>query len=111
MHAFTVTEVQEELRKNSQQYREFLRVPSLSVGLYELAVGIDDTQRPHTEDEIYYVISGHGTIRVDEEDQPVSAGSVVYVAANVRHYFHTISQDLSLLVFFAPAEYARRNQP
>jgi mannose-6-phosphate isomerase-like protein (cupin superfamily) len=74
------------------------------MGLYELAVGSRDPQQPHGEDEIYYVISGQAMIRVGDEDQPVSAGSIVYVAARVVHYFHTITEDLSILVFFAPAE-------
>jgi quercetin dioxygenase-like cupin family protein len=38
----------------------------------------------------------------------VQAGSVVFVAAGVQHYFHNITADLHLLVFFAPAEYANK---
>jgi hypothetical protein len=29
---------------------------------------------------------------------------VVYVAAQVEHRFHTIEEELQVLVFFAPAE-------
>jgi mannose-6-phosphate isomerase-like protein (cupin superfamily) len=50
------------------------------------------------------VVNGQGLMRVGDEDQPVAAGSIIYVAAHVPHYFHTISEDLSILVFFAPAE-------
>jgi quercetin dioxygenase-like cupin family protein len=38
----------------------------------------------------------------------VSEGSVVFVAAEVEHRFHSITEDLVVLVFFAPAEYANR---
>jgi mannose-6-phosphate isomerase-like protein (cupin superfamily) len=72
-----------------------------------LAAGQDDPQQPHTEDEIYYVVRGRATIRVADEDRPVSPGSVVYVAATVPHTFHTIEEDLEILVIFAPAEGAR----
>lgn len=106
MRAYHLTDLQAQRRKASNLYLEFLRVPSMSMGLYELAAGSDDPQQPHTEDEVYYVVSGQGMIRVGDEDQPVSAGSIVYVAANVVHYFHTITEDLSILVFFAPAEYS-----
>jgi mannose-6-phosphate isomerase-like protein (cupin superfamily) len=75
------------------------------MGLYELPAGGIDPQQPHTEDEVYYVVSGRALIRVGNEDQRVSAGSIVFVAANVEHRFHTITEDLSILVFFAPAEY------
>jgi quercetin dioxygenase-like cupin family protein len=45
---------------------------------------------------------------VGEEDRGVQAGSIVYVAKNVKHRFHSIEEELRLLVFFAPAEYANR---
>ena len=92
--------------QSGQDYLEFLRVPSLSAGLYMLAAGAVDTQEPHTEDEIYYVISGRGFIQVDQESRPVEAGSLVFVKANVEHRFHTITEDLRVLVIFAPAEYS-----
>jgi mannose-6-phosphate isomerase-like protein (cupin superfamily) len=87
-----------------RRYEEFIRVPSLSVGLYELPAGGTDPQSPHGEDEVYHVVSGRATIRVGDEDRPVGPGSVVFVAAGVSHRFHSIEEDLSVLVFFAPAE-------
>lgn len=89
-------------------YLEFLRVPALSMGLYVLPAGGIDPQQPHTEDEVYYVVRGSAQIRVGGEDRPVQAGSIVYVAANVEHRFHTITEELQVLVFFAPAEYSQR---
>jgi mannose-6-phosphate isomerase-like protein (cupin superfamily) len=41
---------------------------------------------------------------VEDVDQPVQAGSIVYVEANASHRFHSITEDLTTLVFFAPAE-------
>lgn len=34
----------------------------------------------------------------------VEPGSLIFVAANIEHRFHTITEDLTVLVFFAPAE-------
>ncbi len=53
---------------------------------------------------MYYVVSGRATITVGSEDQPVGPGSVVYVAKGIVHRFHTIEEDLAILVFFAPGE-------
>jgi mannose-6-phosphate isomerase-like protein (cupin superfamily) len=78
--------------------------------VYELPAGGTDPQSPHTEDEVYYVVKGKAMIRVAEEDRAVQAGSVVYVAKNVKHRFHSIEQDLTVLVFFAPAEYSNASQ-
>jgi len=105
MQAYATHDVQHALRASGDQYIEFLRASSLSMGLYELAAGATDLQSPHTEDEVYYVVSGRATIRVGDEEQAVGPGSIVFVAANIEHRFHAIIEDLSVLVFFAPAEY------
>jgi quercetin dioxygenase-like cupin family protein len=49
-------------------------------------------------------------IEVEGEDRNVQAGSVVYVAKKVEHRFHSIEEDLTVLVFFAPAEYSLKEK-
>lgn len=96
--------IDRERAKAGKLYREFLRVPAMSAGLYVLPAGGTDPQQPHHEDEMYYVIRGHGRFRAGDEDTEVSAGSVLFVAAEVDHRFHDVIEELALLVFFAPAE-------
>jgi mannose-6-phosphate isomerase-like protein (cupin superfamily) len=105
MEAFELAHLINQQNQSGQDYLEFLRVPALSAGLYMLAAGAIDMQQPHTEDEVYYITSGRGFIRVGAEEHPVEAGTLVYVKAHVEHRFHTITEDLRVLVFFAPAEY------
>ena len=107
MDLYELDRVAQERARRGTRYFEFLRQPSISVGLYVLAAGSEDPQQPHAEDEIYHVVRGRAVIRVAEEDQPVGPGSVVYVAATVPHRFHTIEEDLEILVIFAPAQYTR----
>lgn len=109
MKAYDLTHLTTSLIASGRAYLEFLRVPSMSLGLYALPAGGHDPQHPHTEDEAYYIVQGHGQIRVADEDHPVEPGSVVYVAAHVEHRFHSITEDLLILVFFAPAEYSGKN--
>lgn len=85
-------------------YQEFLRVPALSVGVYVLPAGGTDPQKPHQEDEVYYVVRGRARMRIGSEEQVVKTGSVIFVAAIVEHRFFDISEELEVLVFFAPAE-------
>ena len=108
MDAFELSQVARERARIGRRYHEFLRVPSISAGLYVLGAGSEDPQQPHTEDEVYHVIRGRATIRVDDEDRPVGPGSVIYVAASVPHRFHTIEEELEILVIFAPAQHERR---
>ena len=106
MQAFELAPLLEERKQSNKLYLEFLKVPDLSMGLYVLPAGGTDPQSPHTEDEVYYVVSGKAKILVANENRDVQAGSIVYVAKNVAHRFHSIEEELTLLVFFAPAEYS-----
>jgi quercetin dioxygenase-like cupin family protein len=105
MEAFSLQYLLGERSRSQRPYLEFLRVPALSVGLYVLPAGGVDAQQPHTEDEVYYVVSGRGSIVVAGESRAVEAGSLVYVKAGDDHRFHSIEEELAILVFFAPAEY------
>jgi mannose-6-phosphate isomerase-like protein (cupin superfamily) len=107
METFDIEQVAADRAASGRLYREFLRRPSLSAGLYELAAGAEDPQKPHTEDEVYYVLRGRARFRSAGRDRPVAAGSVIFVPAREEHRFHTITEDLSLLVLFAPAEGTR----
>jgi mannose-6-phosphate isomerase-like protein (cupin superfamily) len=95
-----VTEIG-KLEESSAPYREFLRVPALSCGVYKLAAGSEDLQAPHDEDEVYFVVSGKGRMRVGDEEQSVGRGSVLYVQATAEHTFFEVEEDMTLLVFFA----------
>ena len=86
---------------SGRPYREFLRVPALSTGIYTLPAGSKDLQGPHDEDEVYYVVRGKGRLKVDERDVAVGPGSVLYVAASASHSFFEIEEDMTMLVFFA----------
>jgi quercetin dioxygenase-like cupin family protein len=108
MQAFEFAELVSHREASNKLYLEFLKVPDLSMGLYVLPAAGTDPQSPHTEDEVYYVVSGRAKIRVADEDREVQAGSIVYVAKNVEHRFHSIEEELKLIVFFAPAEYFNR---
>jgi mannose-6-phosphate isomerase-like protein (cupin superfamily) len=88
---------------SGDSYHEFLVVPAMSAGTYALRAGEPDLQTPHAEDEIYHVLSGRGRIEMDGADHPVGPGDTVFVGVGVEHRFHSITEDLTLLVVFAPA--------
>ena len=104
MNTFDLPEVIAERQRLGRSYLEFLRVPSMSVGVYFLPVCGLDPQKPHTENELYYVMKGSGSVQVDGEDCLVEPGKLVLVRAGAEHRFHSITEDLTLLVIFSPAE-------
>jgi quercetin dioxygenase-like cupin family protein len=94
---FDLPTISAERAQAGKLYQEFLRVPALSAGVYVLPAGGTDPQQPHEEDEAYYVVRGHAKMRVGTEEQVVKSGEV-------EHRFFDISEELEVLVFFAPAE-------
>jgi mannose-6-phosphate isomerase-like protein (cupin superfamily) len=102
--AFQHSSLRAERQAAGRPYLEFLRRETLSAGLYELAAGAFDPQKPHGEDELYVVLEGRASLRVAGLHHPVEPDSIVFVEAGVEHRFEAIESDLSVLVFFAPAE-------
>ncbi len=109
MDIFEMADLISEQGELGERYLEFFTADTgtLSLGLYVLPAGDGDPQQPHTEDEIYYVVSGSGMLRVGDEDRQVRAGTVVFVETAAPHKFHSITETLTLLVVFAPPRRSR----
>jgi mannose-6-phosphate isomerase-like protein (cupin superfamily) len=107
MDAWELADLDEAREASGRLYHEFMSVPDLSGGLYVLEAGATDPQKPHTEDELYVVMSGKANVLVGGEVRPIATGSVVFVGARVEHRFLDIEERLVLLVVFGPAEYSR----
>jgi mannose-6-phosphate isomerase-like protein (cupin superfamily) len=100
MRAFNLPDLLADQADAGKRYLEFLRVDSLSVGVYRLRAGEPDPQQPHGQDEVYYVIAGCSRFTAGGETVEVAPGSVLFV----EHRFTKITEDLTVLVFFALAE-------
>jgi mannose-6-phosphate isomerase-like protein (cupin superfamily) len=101
---FTWAHLLELQHSAGRPYVEFIRSASLSTGLYVLPAGAIDEQQPHAEDEVYVVIAGGSLFTAGEETREIRAGDVFFVAAGVPHRFHDISEELRVIVVFAPPE-------
>lgn len=103
-HFFHFDELARQRARKNKLYLEFLRVPAMSAGIYDLPAGGTDPQKPHREDEMYYVVRGRARMQIGDEHSDVSAGSVIFIEAEAPHRFYDIAEELEVLVFFAPAE-------
>ena len=84
------------------RYRELVRSPFMSAGVYELPAHSRDHQTPHADDELYYVISGDSEFMLGEASAPTEPGTLIYVPAGQPHFFRQIDVDLRVLAIFAP---------
>jgi quercetin dioxygenase-like cupin family protein len=98
---FELNSLLAEQRASGEPWLEFLRVPSLRAGLYVLEPGAWDSQTPHQEDEVYFVAKGRATFQASADRWPVGPGAVIFVAAHEEHRFTDITEELTILVFFA----------
>jgi mannose-6-phosphate isomerase-like protein (cupin superfamily) len=100
------------LARSPERYLEFVRVPSFTVGIYVLDAGATDHQKPHEEDEVYYVASGRAKMKIVAEGRTetfdVGSGTIIFVPARVHHLFYDITERLEVLVFFGPKASAQR---
>ncbi len=110
MQAFELARLLEKSTQSDRAYLEFLRVPALSLGIYHLPSGSRDLQQPHSEDEVYYVLSGRSRFWVGGKQVDVQPGTLLFVERAVEHRFFDITEDLTVLVLFAPAEGSRSQE-
>jgi len=103
-HFFHIEDLSRQRAEKNKLYLEFLRVPAMSAGVYALPKAGADPQKPHREDEMYYVVRGLARMQIGSDHAEVRAGSVIFVEAELGHRFYDIQQELEVLVFFAPAE-------
>ena len=90
----------EKIKKNSSYFQTFINKDSLAVGVLVLQPGEEDTQTPHDSDEVYYIISGDGFLKIKDKDYKVSKDKLFFVAKDVEHYFHGNKKELKVLYFF-----------
>lgn len=57
----------------------------------------------HTVEELAYIISGSGTIRLEDRDVPVSAGQALYVPARLWHTVLNPGGEDLVMVFSFPS--------
>jgi mannose-6-phosphate isomerase-like protein (cupin superfamily) len=95
----------------ANDYVEQLRVPDLSVGTYRIPAGGVDDQTAHAEDEVYVVTAGRARLVTGSGTAEVGPGDVVYVPAGEEHRFVDVTENLALLVVFAPAYRSRATPP
>jgi mannose-6-phosphate isomerase-like protein (cupin superfamily) len=102
---FRIEELVRRVASDRHEFAEFFRSPSGSLSLTVArwpARSVDD-QRPHTEDEVYFVSAGRAVLTIGEERVAIGPGSLAFVPAGVEHRFSEITEDLETIVFWSPA--------
>jgi mannose-6-phosphate isomerase-like protein (cupin superfamily) len=59
-----------------------------------------DHQTVHDRDEFYFIVSGTGTILINDEAFDFAVGDVFFVEKNVQHRFENFTDDLVTWAIF-----------
>jgi mannose-6-phosphate isomerase-like protein (cupin superfamily) len=90
----------QKIQTSNSFFHTFINKDSLAAGVLVLKPGEEDTQTPHDSDEVYYVISGNGYLKIKDKDYKVSKDKLFFVAKDVEHFFHGNTKELKVLYFF-----------
>lgn len=98
----TVAEALDKLpARRGKPYADVMRHGTMHVEIFA-PQGID-TQTPHAQDELYFVISGTGEFVRSGQRRPFGPGDAIFVPAGEEHRFENFSDDLTVwVVFYGP---------
>ena len=101
---FDTIEYLNKLKKSNSYFHTFINRESLAAGILSLKPGEEDTQEPHTSDEIYYILEGNGYLKINKKDYKISPGMAYYVPKDIEHCFFGNTKQLIVLYFFGGSD-------
>jgi mannose-6-phosphate isomerase-like protein (cupin superfamily) len=96
---FELSNLLSELDGQGGYFMDFISTRGIEAGIIRLHPRENDTQVPHSVDEVYYVIEDDGFIKLDGKDHQIRQGTSIFVPAKADHKFHGNKQDL--VIFYA----------
>ncbi|MGA8080241.1 MAG: hypothetical protein WB988_00125 [Candidatus Nitrosopolaris sp.] len=76
-----------EVEDQGGYFIDFISAKGIQASIIRLHAGENDTQGPHSVDDVYYVIEGSG------KDYEIKQGSFIFVPAKADHKFHGNKQE------------------
>jgi mannose-6-phosphate isomerase-like protein (cupin superfamily) len=102
VHSFDTRDAVERLRAAGGGYEIVHESRGLELGVYVLVAPEPDRQQPHSDDEVYVVLEGSGSLEVEDERVDLQEGQAVFVPAGAEHRFVGYEQLAVLVVFERP---------
>ena len=101
---YDLTTYLKKIKNSSSYFSTFIDKESLAAGVLLLRPGEKDTQIPHENDEVYFILAGNGFLKIKDKNYDVSKNKLFFVAKNVEHCFHGNTEDLQVLYFFGGSD-------
>ena len=101
---FNLRDNLDKIKKSDSYFHTFINKDSLATGILILKPGEKDTQERHESDEVYFIISGNGFLKIKNKDYKISKDKLFFVGKDVPHYFHSNTKELKVLYFFGGSD-------
>ena len=101
---FNLKDTLDKIKKSDSYFHTFINRDSLAAGILMLKPGEEDTQEPHENDEVYFILSGNGFLKIKNNDYEISKDKLFFVGKDVPHYFHSNTKELQVLYFFGGSD-------
>lgn len=98
MEAFEIDDVLASADRGKPAMKTVVSGGSLRLSAAFWPADATDDQGTHDEDEVYCVVAGRAKLWAEGTDRDVRPGTTVFMPAGVDHHFHSIEEDLKVLV-------------
>ena len=99
----SVTDAIGDLDPDELQHKEVLTAGPLTVEVGTYPTDSAAPKNPHNEEELYYVLSGSGQMRVGDDTHDIEAGDLIHVEPNLEHDFFNITEEITVLIMLGPS--------
>jgi len=105
MTLISITDAVADLDPDELQHKEVLDAGPITAEVGKYPPNSSAPKNPHNEEELYYILSGSGKLRVGDDTHDIEAGDLVYVEPATEHDFFHITEEVTVLIIFGPSIY------
>ena len=101
MYKFSPTEISQKIQNpqpNKNNFAVAFEKDKLYLELYQPIK--KDPQKPHTRDELYFIIEGAGEFEMANETTSFQQGDLIFVPKNIPHKFKNFGESMKCWVVF-----------
>ena len=103
MTLVSISDMVGNLESAELKHKEVLTAGPLTIEVGKYPADSAVPKNSHNEEELYYILSGSGKLRVGDDTHEIETGDLVYVEPDLEHDFFHITEEITVLIILGPA--------
>jgi len=95
---FNVRRILNEKAHNKSALIDVVKASHMEVRLKQFLPGDTGPQITHQTDVLFYVVRGQGKVNIEDKEEPLKTGTILFIPKGANHRFHSITERMVLLV-------------